>query len=157
KRWMAGFSRKSGSRSAFATAAGLSVPSRCFSRRGPRKACWTVTCWSSAKPTRSAKGSSARRREASSLSVNHQAWGTAWILRGGLHQSAASGCVRRRLLLLEVREGRVEQRCIAVLGCEQRRPRLREAGADAPIHLGGSSELAGGGGTTGVMPQVTSP
>jgi hypothetical protein len=46
-----------------------SVPSRSFSFHGPRNAVGTVTCWSSAKPIRSASGSCAINSFASSLGV----------------------------------------------------------------------------------------
>ena len=69
KRWTAGFSLKTGSRSVCASVFGSSVPTRCLIRSGPRNACCTVICWSSAKPTRKANGSVARRRLASSSSV----------------------------------------------------------------------------------------
>ena len=54
---------------------GSSVPSRCFRRSGPANACWTVICWSSAKPTSSANGSSASSLHAASSSVNQRASG----------------------------------------------------------------------------------
>src|SRR4051794_5584991 len=69
KRWIAGTWRNSGSRSAAATAAGSSVPRRSLSTSGPANAFVTVTCWSSAKPTRSAKGSVAISALAASSSV----------------------------------------------------------------------------------------
>jgi hypothetical protein len=47
---MAGRSRKTGSRSAAASVAASSDPSRCLIASGPEKAFWTETCWSSAKP-----------------------------------------------------------------------------------------------------------
>ncbi len=59
KRWIAGFSRNAGSRSSFASFRGSSVPTRCFSASGPAKAFCTGTCWSIAKPIRSANGSCA--------------------------------------------------------------------------------------------------
>ena len=43
---------------------------RSFSTAGPLKAFWTVTCWSSSKPMRSASGSLTRRRSAASSPVN---------------------------------------------------------------------------------------
>ena len=112
---------------------GSSVPSRCFSRSGPRNACCTVTCWSSAKPTSSANGSSASSRHASSSSVNQSA--------SGMPRSYAEACSRARqrwtygvaLLLLEVRERGVEARRVAALGREQRRPGLGEARADLAV------------------------
>src|SRR4051812_4746213 len=66
---MAGRSRKIGSRSASAIAAASSEPRRSFSACGPAKAFCTVTCWSSAKPIRSAIGSVAISSLASSESV----------------------------------------------------------------------------------------
>ena len=76
------------------------------------------------------------------------------ILRGGLQQSAAALDVRRRPLLLEVRERGVESRRVAALGREQRRPRLGEAGPDLAVDLGGARELAGGGRAPGLEPTV---
>ena len=71
-RWMAGRSRNASSSvsgSIAAIDAASSVPIRCLSRRGPENACWTVTCWSIANPMRSASGSDAISRFASSESV----------------------------------------------------------------------------------------
>ena len=58
KRWIAGCSRNASSRSSVASFFGSSVPARCFSTYGPANAFCTGTCWSIAKPTSSANGSS---------------------------------------------------------------------------------------------------
>src|SRR4051794_23958499 len=84
KRWIAGFSAKSGSRSIAASFFGSSVPARCLSTYGPANAFITVTCWSIAKPTSSANGSSASSFAASGSSVNQSASGTVPILRNGV-------------------------------------------------------------------------
>src|SRR5438445_9511432 len=73
---------------------------------------------------------------------------------GRLEQGAAALDVRRRPLLLEVRERDVEAGRVATLGGEQRRPGLGEAGTNAAVDLGGACELAGGGSPAGLEPQV---
>src|SRR3954449_6875819 len=91
KRWMAGRSRKAGSRSAEASVAASREPRRSRSASGPEKAFWTETCWSSAKPTSSAIGSEAISVFASSESVKYRRSGTRTILIGvtSLHGTEA--------------------------------------------------------------------
>ena len=70
KRWIAGpLAEDRLEVGARATRAGSSVPSRSRSTSGPANAFCTVTCWSSAKPTSSASGSSTSSALASSESV----------------------------------------------------------------------------------------
>ena len=72
KRWIAGRSRNTRSSrpgSIAAIAAASSEPTRRFSSSGPENAFCTVTCWSSAKPTRSASGSLTSSLSASSSPV----------------------------------------------------------------------------------------
>jgi len=65
--WRNADSSVAGSMVAIARAS--SVPIRSFSLSGPENACWTVICWSIANPIRSASGSDAISRLASSESV----------------------------------------------------------------------------------------
>src|SRR3954454_5038178 len=80
KRWIAGFSAKSGARSIAASFFGSSVPARSSRTYGPANAFITVTCWSIAKPTSSAKGSRASSSHACGSSVNQRASGIPPIL-----------------------------------------------------------------------------
>src|SRR3954468_23382870 len=75
KRWIAGRSRNTGSRSAVASVSASIDPRRSLSTSGPENAFCTVTCWSSANPTSSAIGSFAISALASSLSVKYSASG----------------------------------------------------------------------------------
>src|SRR3954452_17353478 len=80
---MAGRSRNTASRSAAANVAASSDPSRSRSASGPENAFCTGTCWSSAKPTSSAIGSSAISALASSESVKCRRSGMPRSLRCG--------------------------------------------------------------------------
>src|SRR3954468_4797687 len=80
KRWIAGRSRKTGSRSADASVSASIEPSRSFRSSGPANAFCTVICWSSTNPTSSAIGSLAISRLASSESVKWSWSGMSAIL-----------------------------------------------------------------------------
>src|SRR5215213_5587004 len=99
KRWTAGRSRKTGSRSVAASRPASSVPTRSLIASGPENAFWTVTCWSSAKPISSASGSRAISSLAASESVNHRRSGTTAIVVRGPRDNrvvSAAASVRRR-------------------------------------------------------------
>src|SRR5919202_594379 len=83
KRWIAGRSGTTGSRSAWPSGAASSAPSRSRRASGPEKAFCTGTCWSSAKPISRAIGSEAMRAFASSESVKCRRSGTRRSYPGG--------------------------------------------------------------------------
>src|SRR3954447_20816283 len=87
KRWIAGRSRNTGSRSAEASVAASIEPSRSFRSSGPENAFWTVICWSSTKPTSSAIGSVAMSWLASSESVKWSRSGMAAIVSPSAHHA----------------------------------------------------------------------
>src|SRR5438046_1785661 len=76
KRWIAGFVVNASVKSIDASSFGSSVPTRRRRTSGPANAFCTGTCWSMAKPTSSANGSLASRRQASRSSVTYSDSGT---------------------------------------------------------------------------------
>ena len=132
--------RKTGSRSADASVAASSAPSRSRSTSGPANAFWTETCWSSAKPISSAIGSEAISALASSDSVKYRRSGTAsrCYLDGSLGPDASA---RAR------RAARGEQQLCSSRGCRRRSTGVTAARwnglAEQPAQVGDVAVPAG--------------